>query len=96
VNNHPRVKYNISLCLTLDYSFRSEEKEADCPLPNNIRDMMWNFHMELLRHCGEQIDQNEADDTEVVIWSVPASTVVDLIWRPSRKRLFVKLRPAME
>lgn len=52
--------------------------------------------MELLRHCGEQIDQNEADDTEVVIWSVPASTVVDLIWRPSRKRLFVKLRPAME
>ncbi|XP_076818158.1 ryanodine receptor 2-like isoform X3 [Clavelina lepadiformis] len=48
--------------MTLLMSFKSEEKEMDCPLPDEIRSLLWNFHLDLLRNCGEQIADESAKE----------------------------------
>ena len=40
-------------------SFKSEETEKECPLSNDIRDILWNFHLDILRHCGEKIEEED-------------------------------------
>lgn len=52
------------MLLNLYFSFKSEEAEQDCALPQDIKDMLWNFHMDLLYHCGELIDETE-DEKDV-------------------------------
>nr|CAB3265843.1 ryanodine receptor 3 [Phallusia mammillata] len=39
--------------MALLLSFKSEDSEGECPLPDEIRDIVWNFHMDMLCHCGE-------------------------------------------
>ncbi|XP_077095388.1 ryanodine receptor 2 isoform X2 [Siphateles boraxobius] len=44
-------------------SFREECQ--DCPCPEDIQDLMWEFHQDLMTHCGIKIDsdsENENDD----------------------------------
>lgn len=53
------------ICCCVGNSFRDEDSESNCPLPNEIKSMQWNFHMDLLRHCGEQFDESEEDDSQV-------------------------------
>ena len=41
--------------------FKSEDDELDSPCPTNIRHMMWNFHNDLMMHCGESIPEQDEE-----------------------------------
>ena len=42
-------------------------EEEDCPLPDDLREILWNFHLDLLYDCGVQIDsaEEESDNQQV-------------------------------
>ncbi|XP_058254474.1 ryanodine receptor 2 isoform X2 [Hemibagrus wyckioides] len=33
------------------------EKELDCPCPEKIRELLWDFHLDLRSHCGVETDE---------------------------------------
>uniref|UniRef100_A0A673K9V6 Ryanodine receptor 2-like n=1 Tax=Sinocyclocheilus rhinocerous TaxID=307959 RepID=A0A673K9V6_9TELE len=48
-------------------SFREECQE--CPCPEDVQDLMWEFHQDLMSHCGIEIDsdsENEDEDNQSV------------------------------
>jgi hypothetical protein len=34
--------------------FKNEEDQEDCPLPEDIRQDLLDFHQDLLAHCGKE------------------------------------------
>uniref|UniRef100_H2Y883 Ryanodine receptor 3-like n=1 Tax=Ciona savignyi TaxID=51511 RepID=H2Y883_CIOSA len=42
--------------------FKSEELEENCPLPQHIKDLLWNFHTDMLLDCGEQIEEEPVEE----------------------------------
>ncbi|XP_050989248.1 ryanodine receptor 2 [Labeo rohita] len=43
-------------------SFREECQE--CPCPEDIQDLMWEFHQDLMSHCGLEIDSDSGNEDE--------------------------------
>ncbi|KAG1972845.1 ryanodine receptor [Pimephales promelas] len=43
-------------------SFREECQ--DCPCPEDIQDLMWEFHQDLMTHCGIKIDSDSENENE--------------------------------
>ena len=69
-------------------SFKSEEDELfhNCPCREDIREILWNFHRNLLKHCamptaiGEELEKPEEIEKE----PEPASLtdkLKELVWK---------------
>lgn len=46
------VLFFFSVQINMMVSFREECQE--CPCPEDIQDLMWEFHQDLMSHCGKQ------------------------------------------
>ncbi|XP_076833707.1 ryanodine receptor 2 isoform X2 [Brachyhypopomus gauderio] len=43
------------------------EKQQDCPCPEELRDLLWEFHLDLRRHCGVEMDEDlDVEDEEIL------------------------------
>ncbi|XP_077975839.1 ryanodine receptor 2-like isoform X3 [Styela clava] len=61
-------------------SFKDEDAESDCPLSDDIKWMQWNFHMDLLRHCGEHLDEEDEGEVEMT-WRQKLSSFISRLKR---------------
>eukprot|EP00061_Rhincodon_typus_P017473 g46178.t1 len=43
-------------------NFKLETDEEECPLSDNVKDVLLNFHSKLLTHCGIQIEEEEEEE----------------------------------
>ena len=42
--------------------FKMESDEECCPLPQDLREIMWNFHLDLLFDCSVQLKNTDESD----------------------------------
>ncbi|XP_049320175.1 ryanodine receptor 2 isoform X2 [Astyanax mexicanus] len=42
-----------------------QESQQECPCPEEIKDLLWDFHIDLRRHCVEVEDEDQATKDEV-------------------------------
>nr|XP_018669433.1 ryanodine receptor 3 [Ciona intestinalis] len=65
--------------------FKNEELEEECPLPPSIKDLIWNFHMDMLIHCGETIEDVETNETEIPLRSRLVAFISHILNRKNDK-----------
>jgi len=44
--------------------FKKEEDEEDSPAPGSIKNLLWNFHSDLMLHCGEAQEESDEDNAQ--------------------------------
>ena len=44
--------------------FKKEEDEEDSPAPGSIKNLLWNFHSDLMLHCGEAQEESDEENSQ--------------------------------
>ena len=83
--------------------FKSAEEDENglpCPCGPNIRDMLWNFHNQLLTHCSmptQMESEEKSTDTESKEQQPAAPTVgeklLHLVWKAKEEEKIIAPKP---
>ncbi|TRY95484.1 hypothetical protein DNTS_003975, partial [Danionella cerebrum] len=55
---------NMSAALTARKTKDFREERQECPCPEEMQDLMWEFHQDLMSHCGMEIESDSAKENE--------------------------------
>lgn len=59
--------------------FKDYNDETESPAPPDIRWQMWNWHIDLLRHCGEIVDLEESKEEKSLSYSSRLKLLCDRV-----------------